>query len=313
MAVLGKKPELLATCGTLDELKALAEAGCDAFLLGEERYGMRLPGEFTPEMIGEAVNFAHPRGIKIYAAVNNLMDNEKLPLLPEYLKRMGELGVDGIEFGDPSVLMQARSLLPGLPLHWNAEMTSTNHGTANYWGRRGATRVVLARELNMDEVTGMMPSLEVEAQVQVHGMTNIYHSKRSLVHSYMANQGRPVEDDNVGLTRGLYLIEAERRDERFPIYEDANGTHIMSSGDICILEDLHLLMEAGVQSFKIEGILQSAAYNVAAARAYRRAIDLFAEDPAGYAFDETWLDEIRTLQDPERELSFGFFYKEQVY
>ncbi|MDO3409037.1 peptidase U32 family protein [Saccharibacillus sp. CPCC 101409] len=310
---MGYQPELLATCGTLEELKELAEAGCSAFLLGEEKFGMRLPGEFTPELIREAVDFARPRGIKIYACVNNLMDNEALPALPEYLKVLGGIGVDGIEFGDPSVLMQARALLPGLPLHWNAEMTSTNHGTANYWGRRGATRVVLARELNMDEVTGMMPHLEVEAQVQVHGMTNIYHSKRSLVHSYMANQGRPVEDDNVGLSRGLYLIEAERRDERFPIYEDSNGTHIMSSGDICILEDLHLLMEAGVQSFKIEGILKSAAYNVAAARAYRKAIDTFAADPENYAFEEAWLDEIRDLQDPQRELSFGFFYKEQVY
>ncbi len=313
VAVLGYKPELLATCGTLDELKALAEAGCDAFLLGEEKYGMRLPGEFTPQMIAEAVSFAHPRGIKIYVCVNNLMDNDKLPGLPGYLEEMGQIGVDGIEFGDPSVLMQARKLLPGLPLHWNAEMTSTNHGTANYWGRRGATRIVLARELNMEETTGMMPSLEVEAQVQVHGMTNIYHSKRSLVNSYMANQGRPVEDGNVGLSRGLYLIEAERRDERFPIYEDSNGTHIMSSGDICILEDLHLLMEAGVQSFKIEGILKSKAYNVAAARAYRKAIDSFVNDRENYAFDESWLDEIRGLQDPDRELSFGFFYKEQVY
>lgn len=310
---MGYKPELLATCGTLNELRALAEAGCDAFLLGEEKYGMRLPGDFTPEMIQEAVSFAHPLGIKIYAAVNNLMDNEKLPDLPGYLEKIGAIGVDGIEFGDPSVLMQAKNLLPGLPLHWNAEMTSTNHGTANYWGRRGATRVVLARELNMDEVTGMIPSLQVEAQIQVHGMTNIYHSKRSLVHSYMANQGRPVEDDNVGLSRGLYLIEAERRDERFPIYEDSNGTHIMSSGDICILEDLHLLMEAGVHSFKIEGILKSTAYNVAAARAYRKAIDAFIFDRESYAFNEAWLNEIRELQDPDRELSFGFFYKEQVY
>ncbi|MCQ4086263.1 peptidase U32 family protein [Saccharibacillus sp. JS10] len=310
---MGYKPELLATCSTLDELKALAQAGCDAFLLGEEKFGMRLPGEFTPEMIAEAVAFAHPQDIKIYVCVNNLMDNEVLPSLPGYLEQMHEIGVDGIEFGDPSVLMQARRILPNLPLHWNAEMTSTNHGTANYWGKRGATRVVLARELNMDEITGMMPHLDVEAQVQVHGMTNIYHSKRSLVHSYMANQGRPVEDDRVGLDRGLYLIEAERRDELFPIYEDSNGTHIMSSGDICILEDLHLMMEAGVQSFKIESILKSTAYNVAAAKAYRTAIDTFIADPEGYAFDEAWLDEIRELQDPRRELSFGFFYKEQVY
>ncbi|WP_025694946.1 peptidase U32 family protein, partial [Paenibacillus durus] len=198
-------------------------------------------------------------------------------------------------------------------LHWNAEMTSTNFATANYWGRKGASRAVLARELNMDEITEMVPSLEVEAQVQVHGMTNIYHSKRKLVESYMAHQGRPVDGGSKGKERGLFLVEAERPDEKFPIYEDVNGTHIMSSDDLCILEDLHVLMEAGVHSFKIEGLLKPTAYNVAAVKAYRRAIDAYAADPAGYEFQEEWLDTVRALQDPERELTFGFFYKEQVY
>lgn len=117
----------------------------------------------------------------------------------------------------------------------------------------------------------------------------------------------------MGLQRGLFLIEAERRDEKFPIYEDNNGTHIMSSEDVCILEDLHLLMEAGVQSFKIEGILKSTAYNETAVRMFRQAIDQYAQDPEQYEFDESWMDEIRRMQDPERELSFGFFYKEQVF
>lgn len=143
-------------------------------------------------------------------------------------------------------------------------------------------------------------------------MTNIYHSKRSLVQSYMAHQGRPVEG-HLGKERGLFLIEAERRDEKFPIYEDMNGTHIMSSEDICILEDLHLLMEAGVHSFKVEGMLKSLAYNEAVVRAYRAAIDSYVADADAYAFSEDWLAEVRQLQDPERELSFGFFYKEQVY
>lgn len=310
---MNKKPELLVTASSLEELYRLAEAGADAFLIGEERYGMRLPGEFNVEDITQAVDYAHEHGKRIYVAVNNLMTNDLLEGLPDYMKQMAKLQVDGIEFGDPAIVGLAREYAPEIALHWNAEMTSTNATTANYWGRKGATRAVLARELNMDEITGMIDTLEVEAQVQVHGMTNIYHSKRRLVGSYMQHQGRPVDGDDLGLQRGLFLIEAERRDEKFPIYEDNNGTHIMSSEDVCILEDLHLLMEAGVQSFKIEGILKSIAYNETAVRMFRQAIDQYAQDPEQYEFDESWMDEIRRMQDPERELSFGFFYKEQVF
>ncbi|WP_151737775.1 peptidase U32 family protein ['Paenibacillus yunnanensis' Narsing Rao et al. 2020] len=306
------KPELLATAASLEEAAALLDAGADALLIGDDRFGMRLAGHFSLEDTLAAVQLAHGRGCKVYVSLGGLMTNRLLDELPAYVKAIGELGVDGAEFGDPAVLAAVKSEAPELKLFWNAEMTSTNYATANYWGRKGASRVVLARELNMDEITEMVPHLEMEAQVQVHGMTNIYHSKRKLVASYMAHQGRQVEG-SLGKERGLFLIEAERKEEKFPIYEDVNGTHIMSSDDICIMEDLHILMAAGVHSFKVEGLLKPAAYNVAAVKAYRKAIDAYAADPEGYAFDEEWLEEVRALQDPERELSFGFFYKEQVY
>jgi U32 family peptidase len=307
------KPELLATAASLEEAAALLDAGADALLIGDDRYGMRLAGHFSLEDTAAVVKMAHARGCKVYAGLGGLMSNRLLDELPAYVKALGELGVDGVEFGDPAVLTTVKKEAPVMNLHWNAEMTSTNYATANYWGCKGATRVVLARELNMDEMTEMVPLLEVEAQVQVHGMTNIYHSKRKLVESYMSHQGRPSEGGSLGKERGLFLIEAERDDQKFPIYEDENGTHIMSSEDICILEDLHILMAAGVQSFKIEGLLKSTAYNVEVVKTYRKAIDLYVADPEGYSFQEDWMEAIRTLQDPERELSFGFFYKEQVY
>lgn len=304
--------ELLVTASDLQEAERLLKAGADALLIGEDRFGMRLPGSFTLDQITEAVSLAQKHNAKIYVSMNNIMSNELLAVIPEYVRALGEAGVSGVEFNDPSVLSAVKGNAPELKLHWNAEMTSTNYRTANYWGSKGASRVVLARELNMDENVEMMDLLEVEAQVQIHGMTNIYHSRRQLVASYMQQQGRPVEGD-LGLSRGLFLIEAERRDEKFPIYQDINGTHIMSSEDICIMEDLHLLLAAGVHSLKIEGILKSTAYNEAVVRAYRKAIDTYIADPTAYAFNEEWLDEVRRLQDPERELSFGFFYKEQVY
>lgn len=309
---MSTKHELLVTAANVTEARALLQAGADALLIGDDRFGMRLPGNFSLEETAEVVATAAKHEARVIVSMNNLMSNELLKELPDYVQALGRIGVHAVEFNDPSVLAVIKEHAPHIHLHWNAEMTSTNYATANYWGTKGASRVVLARELNMDEITEMVPFLKVEAQVQVHGMTNIYHSKRSLVQSYMAHQGRPVEG-HLGKERGLFLIEAERRDEKFPIYEDINGTHIMSSEDICILEDLHLMMEAGVHSFKVEGILKSLAYNEAVVRAYRKAIDLYEADAEAYAYDEEWLREVRELQDPERELSFGFFYKEQVY
>lgn len=309
-----KKPELLVPAGSLKELERYLEAGADAALIGEAKYGMRLPGDFALADIAEAVRVAHRRGTKIYVSLNNLMSNEMLDGLPEYVSQLAASGVDAVEFGDPAVLQTVLETAPQLKLHWNAEMTTTNYATANYWGSKGASRVVLARELNMDEITGMPASLQIEPEVQVHGMTNIYHSKRRLVQSYMAHQGRPVAPgSDLGPGRGLFLIEAERPDQKFPIYEDRNGTHIMSPDDICILEDLHLLMAAGVDSFKIETLLKPAAYNEVVISSYRQAIEAYFRDPDGYEMDEAWMEAIRGVQDPERELSFGFFYKEQVY
>ncbi|WP_028611771.1 peptidase U32 family protein [Paenibacillus harenae] len=307
------KPELLTTAASLNELERLIAAGADAFVIGEARYGMRLPGEFPIDQIAEAVRIANPTGVKIYAAVNNLMDNEAVESLQAYMAALAETGVDAIVFGDPAVLMAARVHAPGIALHWNAEMTSTNYVTADYWGRRGASRFVLARELNMEQIVETAASTALELQVQVHGMTNIYHSKRSLVNSYMEHQQETDRLDRRDKDRGLYVMEAERKDERYPIFEDANGTHIMSSDDICMIENLHELMDAGVASLKVEGIMKSIDYNEIVIRAYRQAIDAYIADPQGYTFQEEWLDRIREAQDPNRELSYGFFYKEQVY
>jgi len=307
------KPELLTTASSLEELERLIAAGADAFVIGEARFGMRLAGEFDIEMVQKAVELAKPHGVKIYVSVNNLIDNSILEALEGYIRELAEIGADAIVFGDPAVLTAAKQHAPDMALHWNAEMTSTNYVTAEYWGRRGAVRYVLARELNMEQIVETKQKSNMAIEVQVHGMTNIYHSKRALVQSYMVHQEEPDRLTESGKERGMYVMEADRPDERFPIYEDANGTHIMSSGDLCMLENLHELLEIGVDSLKIEGLLKPVEYNEAVVRAYRKAIDNYLEDPEGYSFQEEWLEPIQTLQDPGRELTFGFFYKEQVY
>ncbi|MEF3303077.1 peptidase U32 family protein [Paenibacillus sp. GYB003] len=308
-----RKPELLIGAGSIEQIEAFADAGADAFTIGDGRFGMRLMGSIPEDRIAEAIRAAHRKGAKAYVVCNGILHNDALPALPDYLKRIAEAGADAVVFGDPAVLISMRQAGVKLPLHWNAEMTSTNYMAASYWASKGATRVFLARELNMDEVLEVKRSVAAEVQVQVHGMTNIYHSKRTLLTNYFEHQGRSASGERLDAERKLFLVEEERKDEKYPVYEDESGTHIMSGDDMCMLESLHELMEAGIDSFRIEGLLKSDEYNETVVRCYRRAIDAYAADPAGYSFDESWLEPIRALQDPGRELSFGFFYKEQVY
>jgi len=165
----------------------------------------------------------------------------------------------------------------------------------------------------MEQVLEFKKHTELEVEVQVHGITNIYHSKRELVKNYMEHQGKDASSQDRSIERGLFLIEHERRDQRYPVYEDRNGTHIMSSEDFCMLENLPELMDGHIDSLKIEGLLKSADYNETVVKSYRAVIDAYAADPEGYTFNQDWLDAIAKLQDPDRELSYGFFYKEQVY
>ncbi len=308
------EPELLVTAGSVAEVELMLQAGANAVFVGEQQYGMRLPGEMTLERIEESMRTVRDHQAKLYVAVNNIFHNERLDGLSTYLQRLEQIGVDAIAFGDPAVLMTARTAAPHLKLHWNAEMTSTNYITAQYWQKRGSSRFVVARELNMDQVVEMKHKLpDMEVQIQVHGMTNIYHSKRHLLQHYLRHIDKEEQVNEVGMERKLFLIERERQDEKFPLYEDSNGTHIMSSDDVCILEDLKQLLDARIDSFKVEGLLKSAAYNETVVRVYREAIDAYIADPDSYRFKEEWMERIRAVQDPERELSFGFFYKEQMY
>ncbi|GMK38319.1 putative protease YrrN [Paenibacillus sp. CCS19] len=310
-----KKPELLVTASDLDELQRLIAAGADAILIGDSRFGTRVPGEFTLEQMAEAVSIAKQadRDVRIYVSMNNIIDNKMVDDLPAYVAGLERIGVDAVTFGDPAVLMAVRANAPKLKLHWNAEMTSTNHDTANFWGRRGATRFVCARELNMEQIAGMKAKTSLEVQVQVHGMTNIYHSKRSLVQSYKDFKQLAEGDSASGNQADMFLMEADRPDERYPIFEDSNGTHIMSADDLCMIENLQELMEADIDSFKIEGLMKSVDYNETVVRCYRAAIDAYCNDPQHYRFQDEWLEAIQAKQHPDRELSYGFFYKEQVY
>ncbi|WAA11542.1 peptidase U32 family protein [Fervidibacillus halotolerans] len=308
-----KKPELLVTPSSVEEIPWLIDAGADAFVVGEMEYGLRLAGEFTRDQVKESVRLAHDSGKKIYVAMNGIFHNEKVDNLLDYMQFLNEVNVDAALFGDPAVLITAREVAPNMKLHWNPETTATNWYTCNYWGRKGAKRAVLARELSMDEVIEIKEHAEVEIEVQIHGMTCMFQSKRRLIGNYFEFLGRKMEVREKQEGGSLYLFDPERNN-RYPIFEDQNGTHIMSPKDICIIDELGDLIDAGIDSFKIDGIFKSVEYNVTVTELYRKAIDMYVNDPEQYEQNkEALLKEIENIQPKDRPLDTGFFFKETVY
>jgi putative protease len=308
-----KKPELLVTPQSIAHVKALIQAGADAFLIGEQQFGLRLAGEFTIEQVAEATTLIHDAGKKVYVAMNAIFHNDRVDGLAPYMRKLAKIGVDGIVFGDPAVIIARREAEVDIPLHWNPETIATNWFQANYWGKRGATRAVLARELSMEEIIEIKEHAEVEIQVQVHGMTCMFQSKRPLLGHYFMYEGKAMEVENRKNARNMYLYDKERN-SRYPIYEDLNGTHIYSPNDMCIIDELDELFEAEVDAFKIEGVLQSEEYVVTVTECYRKAIDAYIDSPDTY-FDikEELLAKIEEIQPELRPLDTGFFFKETVY
>ncbi|PUB12253.1 peptidase U32 family protein [Paenisporosarcina sp. OV554] len=308
-----KKPELLVTPHSVAHMEQLIEAGADAFLVGEQQFGLRLAGEFTIADIEKLVKLAHASNKKVYVAMNALYHNDHIDLLSPYMEKLASFKVDGITFGDPAVVMVKREANLDIPLHWNTEMTATNWFTANYWGKRGSNRAVLARELSMDEVIEIKENAEVAIEVQVHGMTCMFQSKRSLIGNYFLYQDKAMEIENRTSQKNMFLHDKERHN-KYPIFEDANGTHIFSPNDMCMIDELGELIDAGIDSFKIDGVLQEAKYVTKVTNLYRQAIDAYMESSAVYdEIKSDLLTEIEEMQPELRPLDTGFFFKETVY
>ncbi|KOO52262.1 peptidase U32 family protein [Viridibacillus arvi] len=308
-----KKPELLVTPQSVEHVEALIQAGADAFLIGEQQFGLRLAGEFSIEQVAAATEKIHAAGKKVYVAMNAIFHNDRVDALAPYMRKLAEIGVDAIVFGDPAMIIARREADVTIPLHWSPETIATNWFQADYWGKRGAKRTVLARELSMDEVIEIKENTKFEIEVQVHGMTCMFQSKRSLLGNYFLYQDKAMEVENRKENRNMFLHDDERNN-KYPIYEDLNGTHIFSPNDLCIIDELDELFEAGIDSFKIEGVLQSPEYVVTVTECYRKAIDAYAESADSY-FDikNDLLAKIEEIQPAIRPLDTGFYFKETVY
>lgn len=308
------KPELLLTPQSVEHVAALLDAGADAFVIGEQKFGLRLAGEFTVAQVEEATKLIHAADKKVYVAVNALFHNDRLDALDEYLKEMQRIGVDALIFGDPAVIVAVRELGITIPLHWNPETTATNYFQVNYWGERGSKRAVLARELSVDEVIEIKENTKHEIEVQVHGMTCMFQSKRSLLGNYFLYRDEAMQIENRKENKNMFLHDKERKN-KYPIYEDLNGTHIFSPNDMCIIEELNELFEAGIDSLKIDGVLQSFDYVVTVTNLYRQAIDTYFEQGED-AYDDiksALFEQVEAIQPALRPLDTGFIFKETVY
>lgn len=282
------KPELLAPAGDLEKLKTAVDFGADAVYLAGERFGLRTASKnFTEEDFEEGVAYAHERGVAVHVTLNAMPHENEFEGLEEYVLRLEKLGVDALIISDPGVFQVVRETAPEMEIHISTQASVTNARTVNFWGKQGAKRIVLARELSLEEIQTVRENSDpgIDIETFVHGAMCISYSGRCLLSSYMTGRDANRGDCAHACRWNYKLVESKRPDEAYEIGEDEKGTYILNSKDLCLLPHLKSLMDAGVSSFKIEGRVKSAFYVATVVRAYRLAIDAI--------LDGTWTQELQ--------------------
>ena len=305
-----KKPELLVPASSLEVLKVAVIFGADAVYIGGEAFGLRAKAKnFSLEEMAEGIAFAHQRGVKVYVTANILAHNQDLEGVREYFLQLKELKPDALIISDPGVFTIAGEVCPEIERHISTQANNTNYGTYLFWHRQGASRVVSARELSLEEIREIREHIppELEIETFVHGAMCISYSGRCLLSNFLtgrdANQGACTHP-----CRWKYsIMEETRPGEYFPVYENERGTFIFNSKDLCMIEHIPDLILAGIDSFKIEGRMKTALYVATVARTYRKAIDDYFQDPKVYQEHMDWYrDQISNCT--YRLFTTGFFY-----
>ena len=305
-----RKLELLIPAGSLDVLKTAVIYGADAVYLGGEAFGLRAKAKnFTNEEIKEGIAFAHERGAKVYITANILAHNADLPGVEKYFEELREIGPDALIISDPGVFAIAKRVLPDMELHISTQANNTNYGTYLFWYQQGAKRVVSARELSLAEIKEIRENIPEDMEIEsfIHGAMCISYSGRCLLSNYFvgrdANQGACTHP-----CRWKYsVMEETRPGEYFPVYENERGTYIFNSKDLCMIEHIPEMIEAGIDSFKIEGRMKTALYVATVARTYRKAIDDYLESPEKYRANLEWYKE-EIGKCTYREFTTGFYF-----
>ena len=301
-----KRPELLAPAGDMERLKMAVLYGADAVYLAGTDFGMRaFAGNFGPEELKEAVEYAHSHNVRVHCTINTMPRNDEIVRLPEHLERLNDAGVDAIIVADMGAFTLAGKYAPNCERHISTQASISNYETANAWYDLGASRVILARELSLEEIRTIREKTpkELEIEAFVHGAMCVSYSGRCLLSNYMTSR-----DSNRGACaqpcRYQYtLMEEKRPGEYFPIEEDEKGPYILNSRDMCMIDHLEDLVDVGLDSLKIEGRAKSAYYAAIVTGAYRHCLD---DVMAGRPIDPVWRDEVDHVS--HRPYATGFYY-----
>lgn len=303
-----KKPELLSPAGDMERLRMAVLYGADAVYLAGTSFGMRaFAGNFSPEELPEAVKLAHEHDVRVHVTINTMPRNDEIIHLPAHLERLQDAGVDALIVADMGAFALAGKYAPRCERHISTQASIANFETARAWYDLGAKRVILARELSLEEIREIREKTprELEIEAFVHGAMCVSYSGRCLLSNYMTGR-----DSNRGACAQpcryqYYLMEEKRPGEYFPVFEDEKGTYIMNSRDMCMIDHVEKLMDAGLDSLKIEGRAKSAYYAAIVTGAYRHAIDAAAE---GKTLDPVWREEVERVS--HRHYATGFYFGE---
>ena len=305
-----RKPELLIPASSLEVLKTAVMFGADAVYIGGEAFGLRAKAKnFSMEDMKEGIAFAHAHGVRVYVTANILAHNADLAGVEAYFEELKEIHPDALIIADPGIFQIAKRICPEIERHISTQANNTNYETYLFWNELGAKRVVSARELSLEEIKEIRAHIpeEMEIETFVHGAMCISYSGRCLLSNYFtgrdANQGACTHP-----CRWKYaVVEETRPGEYMPVYENERGTYIFNSKDLCMIEYIPEILEAGIDSLKIEGRMKTALYVATVARTYRKAIDDYQKDPALYRKNMPWyLDQISNCT--YRQFTTGFFF-----
>ena len=308
-----KRPELLSPAGNFEKMKAALLYGADAVYLAGRRFGMRSAADnFTDEELKEAVEYVHERGKKIYLTMNTMPHGYEYEAMCEFLRTVKDYGIDAMIVADLGVMATIKEIIPHMEIHVSTQASIVSPAAAKAYAALGAKRLVLARELTIEEIREIRASLpeDVELEAFVHGSMCVSYSGRCMLsHSLTgrdANRGACTQP-----CRWVYTIREEKRpDEPYPIEENELGTFIMSSKDMCTVEHIPALIDAGINSFKIEGRMKSAYYTAVVTNGYRMAIDAYLADPENYVFDKAIYRELESVS--HREYCTGFYFDDPM-
>ncbi len=305
-----KIPELLAPAGDRERFDKALQFGADAIYVGGAEFGMRAaPANFSFEELAQAVEDAHKKSVKVYLTCNTVPDNSEIKRLPDFLLKAKEAGVDALIISDLGTLNTAKKIVPDVEIHVSTQAGITNYETANVFYSLGAKRIVTAREVSLENIAEIRANIPDDMDIEcfVHGAMCMSFSGRCLISNYLTARDANKGDCAQPCRWKYHLMEETRPGEYFPVFEDANGTYLMNSRDMCMIEHIPEMVKAGITSFKIEGRAKSAYYTAVITNAYRAAIDGYLKNPVDSYIPEKWIiDEVRKIS--YREYCTGFYF-----